>query len=121
MGSLAPYGQGLLSVPIKLLLMLNREQKDKLKLIVEAIDDKLTKEGYIFTARHFDAVMDGMQQVLQQTPCTTPSELLLQMYNEGRELAKDGFETWQDRDIHSANENALLRVMRLIKKRQQMA
>ena len=67
-------------------------------------------------------VIDQLQeQALQQTPCTTPSELLLQMYNEGRELAKDGFETWQDRDIHSANENALLRVMRLIKKRQQMA
>lgn len=51
--------------------MLNKEQKDKLKLIVEAIDDKLTKEGYIFTARHFDVVMDGMSQVLQQTPCKT--------------------------------------------------
>lgn len=46
--------------------MLNKEQKDKLKLIVESIDDKLTKEGYIFTARHFDVVMDGMEQLLKQ-------------------------------------------------------
>lgn len=46
--------------------MLNSEQKDKLKLIVESIDDKLTKEGYIFTARHFDVVMDGMEQLLKQ-------------------------------------------------------
>lgn len=46
--------------------MLNREQKDKLKLIVESIDDKLTKEDYIFTARHFDVVMDGMEQLLKQ-------------------------------------------------------
>lgn len=46
--------------------MLNKEQKDKLKLIVESIDEKLTKEGYIFTARHFDVVMDGMWKALQQ-------------------------------------------------------
>lgn len=68
--------------------MLNREQIDKLKLIVEAIDDKLTKEGYIFTARHFDVVMDGMSQVLQQTDCSTQlppdwKEMLLQKYNMG--------------------------------------
>ena len=54
--------------------MLNKEQKDKLKLIVESIDDKLTKEGYIFTARHFDVVMDGMQQLLKQ--CNVSSSLL---------------------------------------------
>ena len=57
-------------------------------------------------------------QNLQQTDCYTALELLRQMYNESTEMAKQGFESWQELQMNSDTENALLRVMRLIKKRQ---
>jgi len=37
-----------------------RERRDSLKTIAEYIQDKLIKEGYVFTPRHFDIVMDGL-------------------------------------------------------------
>lgn len=59
-----------------------------------------------------------IQQALQKYDCYAALELLQQMYNESTELAKQGFESWQELQMNSDTENALLRVMRLIKKRQ---
>lgn len=43
--------------------------------------------------------------------------LLNEMYEELRLKEKEGFETWQDRDINSNHQNAILLVRRLIQKR----
>jgi len=43
--------------------------------------------------------------------------LLSEMYEELRLKEKEGFETWQDRDINSNHQNAILCVRRLIQKR----
>ena len=57
-------------------------------------------------------------RLLQQCSVSGSLELLAQMLNERKELAKQGFETWQELQINSDSENALLRVMRLIGERQ---
>ena len=69
---------------------------------------------------NIDSIAEYLQRqfLLQQTDCYTALELLRQMYNESTELAKQGFESWQELQMNSDTENALLRVMRLIKKRQ---
>jgi hypothetical protein len=64
--------------------------------------------------------IDLMQfaEELRQCNVSGSLELLAQMLNERKELAKQGFETWQELEMNSESENALLRVMRLIGERE---
>lgn len=79
---------------------------------------KNAEENYLTTPISVLRYISELEAALRQPPVSGSLELLSQMLNERKELAKQGFETWQELQMNSDSENALLRVIRLIGERQ---